>query len=68
MLTFLPLGMVGFVKEAGADQTPEALQLLTILFVALPMALLLLASWVIYSFPLDKARQEEIRAQLEARG
>ncbi len=66
--TFIPLGWAGFISKEDALQTPEALQMLTILFVALPIGLLLVASWVIFSFPLDKARQEEIRAQLEARG
>ncbi len=66
-LTFLPLGMAGFDQADGARQTAQALDMLTILFVGLPIAVLLIASWVIYSFPLDKERQQQIRAQLEAR-
>ena len=65
--TFIPLGWAGFNREAAAVQTPEALQALQLLFVGLPVIFLLAAAAVIYSFPMDKARQTEIRRQLEAR-
>lgn len=64
--TLIPLGMAGFNQDAGAVQPKAALDMLTLLFVGLPIVVLLLASWVIFSFPLDRSRQEEIRAQLEA--
>lgn len=66
--TFIPLGWAGFNREPGAAQTAEAIQALQVLFVGLPILLLLAASAVIYRFPVDKARQTEIRRQLEARG
>ncbi|MDB5451536.1 MAG: transporter, partial [Caulobacteraceae bacterium] len=64
--TFIPLGMAGFNREGG-PQTEQALVALQMLFVGLPIVFLLAASAVIYSFPMDKARQMDIRRQLEAR-
>jgi Na+/melibiose symporter-like transporter len=66
--TFIPLGMAGFNRDAGAVQTADALTALQVLFVGLPIVFLLAASWVIYSFPMDKERQTAIRRELEARG
>lgn len=65
--TFIPLGWAGFNRESVVSQTPEALNALQLLFVGLPIAFLLAASAVIYSFPMNKERQMEIRRQLEAR-
>ncbi|CAN5288175.1 MFS transporter [soil metagenome] len=65
--TFIPLGWAGFNRAPHALQTPEALQALTILFVGLPIVFLLAASAVIWTFPMNKERQAEIRALLEAR-
>ncbi len=66
-LTFVPLQWAGFDKAEGAPQSAHALDMLSLLFVGLPIALLLIASWVIFSFPLNKAQQVEIRRQLELR-
>ena len=65
--TFIPLDFAGFNREATAAQTPQALHALQILFVGLPVVFLLAAAAVIYSFPMNKERQLEIRRQLEAR-
>jgi Na+/melibiose symporter-like transporter len=65
--TFIPLGMAGFNREAAAVQTDQALNALQILFVGLPVVFLLAAAAVIYSFPMNKERQLDIRRQLEAR-
>lgn len=65
--TFIPLGMAGFNREAGAVQTDQAILALQVLFVGLPILFLLAAAAVIYNFPIDKERQAEIRRQLEAR-
>lgn len=66
-LTYVPLQMAGFDKAPGAVNTDEAILALKMLFVALPMALLVIASWIIWTYPLDEERQKAIRAQLEAR-
>jgi Na+/melibiose symporter-like transporter len=65
--TFIPLDMAGFNRDATAVQSPEALNALQILFVGLPVVFLLAAAAVIYSFPMNKERQMDIRRQLEAR-
>jgi glycoside/pentoside/hexuronide:cation symporter, GPH family len=65
--TFIPLDMAGFNRDASALQTPQALNALQILFVGLPVVFLLAAAAVIYSFPMNKERQMDIRRQLEAR-
>ncbi len=66
--TLIPLGMVRFSTVDNAVQSPLALNTLTFLFVGLPIIVLLIASAVIFSFPLNKAQQVEIRRQLELRG
>lgn len=67
-VTFIPLQMVGFNQHPGATNSPTAILALTILFIAVPMVLLLIGSWVINGFPIDAARQKANRAALEAAG
>lgn len=66
-LTYIPLQMAGFDKTPGAVNGEDAIFVLKVLFVVLPMILLVIASWIIWTYPLDEKRQEVIRAQLEAR-
>lgn len=68
LVTYFPLAWAGFDKTAGAVNAPFALGVLTALFVAAPMVLLLLGAAAIFRFPLDEARQREVRAALDARG
>ena len=68
LVTYFPLAWAGFDKTAGAVNTPFAINVLTALFVAAPMVLLLLGAASIFRFPLDEARQREVRAALEAQG
>jgi Na+/melibiose symporter-like transporter len=65
--TFIPLQWAGFDRQASAVQTDQAIGALQLLFVGLPVVFLLAAAAVIYSFPMNKERQLEIRRQLEAR-
>lgn len=67
-IAFFPLAWAGFDKTPGAANTPGAIIALQVLFVAVPIGLLLIGSWIIKGFPIDEARQAEIRRQLEARG
>ena len=64
----MTLAWAGFDKSAGAVNTSFAISVLTGLFVAAPMVLLLLGAASIFRFPLDEARQREVRAALEAQG
>ena len=58
----------GFEDQTpGAANTPFALSVLTALFVAAPMSVLLLSSIIIRKFPIDEARQIAVREALAAR-
>ena len=65
--TYWPLDLAGFDKTPGATNDAEAIGMLTILFVGLPIVLLLSGAWIIKGFPIDEARQRRNRAALEAR-
>lgn len=66
-IVFVPLALADFDKTPGAANAPFALQVLTGLFVAAPMAVLVLSSMIIRRFPIDHARQAAVRAALTAR-
>lgn len=66
-VVLLPLTWAGFQEAAGAPNTPHALGVLTFLFVALPIMVLVTSSIVIRRFPISEARQLEVRAALEER-
>jgi Na+/melibiose symporter-like transporter len=66
-IVFVPLALADFDKAPGAVNTPDALQVLTALFVAAPMAVLLVSSFIIRRFPIDEARQIAVRAALAER-
>ena len=66
-VVLLPLAWVGFQQAAGAPNTALALNTLSGLFVILPILLLVVSSLVIRRFPIDEARQKEVRAALDAR-
>lgn len=61
------LGMVGFHAAAGSENTKEALSALTIMFIAVPIALCFLATLTLRNYPLDARRQAELHAAIEAR-
>ena len=54
-------------QATGATNTPQALNTLSGLFVILPILMLVASSLIIRRFPIDEARQKEVRAALEAR-
>lgn len=66
-VVFVPLALADFDKTPGAGNAPLALNVLTALFVAAPMAVLLLSSMIIRRFPIDEARQLAVRQALTAR-
>ena len=59
------LSLSHFDQNHLGQNTPLALNTLTILFVGLPIALLLVSSAIINVFPIDEARQKKTRAALE---
>ncbi|MET0293538.1 MAG: MFS transporter [Phenylobacterium sp.] len=64
-ITFLGLQLIGF--DARSEGSAEGLRGLELMFIILPVALSLGASWLIMGFPLTAERHAEIRARLEAR-
>jgi Na+/melibiose symporter-like transporter len=66
-VVLLPLAWVGFQQATGATNTASALNTLSGLFVILPILLLVASSLIIRRFPIDEARQKQVRAALEAR-
>src|SRR5690606_3436513 len=59
------LDLIGF--DAKGHNTPERLNQLAALYVVLPSLFMLAAAWVMWSFPLDREAQEEVRRQLMER-
>jgi Na+/melibiose symporter-like transporter len=66
-LTYIGLDLAGFHPHAGAHNTPQALGVLSALFVAGPMLLYLLAAISLRNYPLDEKRQSELAALIAAR-
>lgn len=66
-LTFAVLALFGFDGKLGAGNSPAAMTALTILFVAPQVLLYGAAAWLLRFYPLDEARQNALRAQLDSR-
>ncbi len=60
-LIVLVLSAIGFRAEPGAVNSPEAVQGLAYVFVGFPMLFLALTILVMWNFPIDKFKQQEIR-------
>jgi len=63
----LVLASTGFDAELGANQNPEALRIIRILFFVIPICGLALAFLALKKFGLSREAMLEIRAQLEQR-
>jgi Na+/melibiose symporter-like transporter len=61
------LAQLGFDARPGVTNTPESMVMVQLFFVMVPSALFLIAAWVSWHFPLDEARQKELRDIIEAR-
>lgn len=66
-ITYAILGAVGFIATEGAQNSTEALQMLSALFIGVPIVLCVLTAWSLEKYPLDEARQAELHAAIEAR-
>ena len=64
-VVFWTLAFIGFVP--GSENSPEALNGLNMTFVAIPVICNLAVAAIMWGFPLDKKRQEDIRRQLAER-
>lgn len=61
------LGLAGFHATTGAENTPEALMALTVMFIAVPIVLCVMGALTLRKYPLDAKRQAELHAAIEAR-
>jgi Na+/melibiose symporter-like transporter len=66
-VTYIALDLAGFRPGEGVQNTPQALEMLTALFVGGPMLLYLLAAISLRKYPLDEKRQAELTATIAAR-
>ena len=66
-LAFLFLAWVGFDPEPGAANTANAISGLRYAYVLPPVILEIAVFALLYTFPLDRARQEELRRQIAER-
>ena len=60
-LIVLVLSQIGFDAKRGLENTPEAIQGLAYVFVGFPMFFLVLTILVMWNFPIDKFKQQEVR-------
>jgi Na+/melibiose symporter-like transporter len=67
-LTYAVLDAAGFDAKLGADNAPSAMLALVLLYAGVPLALNLVAAASLIRYPLDEARQRELRAAIVARG
>lgn len=65
-LTYPLLQLAGF-DPSSETVTPEAIQALRYIFILFPSALALLAAILIVNFPLDAARQQQLRQIIDTR-
>lgn len=56
-LSYATLGVIGFVPKLGAANTPDAINGLSLLFIVLPVAMALVAAWVVHGWPIDAQTQ-----------
>ncbi len=66
-LTFPLLAYVGYDAADGAHNTPAAIHALEWIFVAGPIAFVMMGGVCVWGWRLDAARHADIRAQLDAR-
>jgi Na+/melibiose symporter-like transporter len=61
------LAQLGFDARPGVVNTPESMVLVQLFFVGVPAVLFLTAAWVMWHFPIDEKRQQELREVIAAR-
>ena len=61
------LQWIGFQPAPGASNTPEAIREMTLLFAIAPVALMSLAGWLMWRWPLGPERHAAVQAALAAR-
>lgn len=58
------LDMIGFSSAHGAVNSPEAIENFLYIYVFLPMIFLFMTAATMWNFPLDEARQKELRDKI----
>jgi Na+/melibiose symporter-like transporter len=66
-ITFAVLDAYGFDAKLGADNTPVAMAALVILYAVMPLILNVVSAASVINYPLDEAKQAQLRAVIAAR-
>jgi Na+/melibiose symporter-like transporter len=66
-ITYAVLDIYGFDAKLGANNSPEAMTALVVLFSGVPFVLNLLAAWWVRDYALDENRQRALREEIAAR-
>jgi Na+/melibiose symporter-like transporter len=61
------LALIDFNAARGLTNSPEAIEALKYVYVFLPLGIFVLAGIVIWKYPLNRARQQRIRAAIDRR-
>ena len=64
-ITYPMLDWIGFIP--GGDNTIETITALKYMFIFIPIPLMLLAALIMWTFPLNRARQQKLRRLIERR-
>jgi len=62
------LAWVGFDATLGAGNTPAAIMGVKVVYTLLPASIFLIATAVIWNYPLDRSAQQRVRAAIDRRG
>jgi len=65
-LVFPYLAWMGFQPELGSNNTPEAINALKYAYVIFPPIPMLIAAYLLYTFPLGQKEQKENRKQIDS--
>jgi len=64
-LVFPFLAWMGFQPELGLDNSPESIAAIKYVFVLFPPIPMVIAAYLLYTFPLGRAEQEDLRRRID---
>jgi glycoside/pentoside/hexuronide:cation symporter, GPH family len=66
-VTYIGLDLVGFVPRLGPDNSADALNGLTALFIGLPVLATIIGASFLIRYPIDAARTAQLQAEIEVK-